>query len=151
MNSYNRYFIATQFKKDKKCRFQLSDPLPLSSNYFSGVLQKRSKYTKPFTIGYSPVKMQSSFLHLKLFFIVRLTHLWETGLTRFWVKGITLYGAEKCFDKKQNAPSSSVGQQVAIKLEDLLSAFFIFGAGVGLSLISFAAETLTRKVTRNKR
>ena len=43
VQSILKFFVASQFKKEKKCRFQLSDPLPLFG-VWSVALQKNSKY-----------------------------------------------------------------------------------------------------------
>lgn len=96
-------------------------------------------------------KLFSSLPHFEFRFLkFRLITLWETGLSPFWIKNITNYAAEKCFDKNQMEAKKSVNPQVPIKLGDLLSAFFILGAGIGLSIASFILELITGKFIRQK-
>ena len=52
MDSYNRFFIANQFKKQHECRFHLSNPIQYSTGSFSILLQKHSLYTTSISYGY---------------------------------------------------------------------------------------------------
>ncbi len=137
--------MINQFKKDGKCRFQLSDPLPVSSGYFCFFLQKNSKYSAEIskryltncTIACISWKQQKYFVIFEIVF--SLVQLWETGLTRRWVEqAISYRKADKCFVRKEKAQTSAL--QVAIKLEDLSSAFFILGIGVALAILTLLAE-----------
>ena len=74
--------------------------------------------------------------------------LWETGLTRRWVEQ-EIPRADKFFNRNHKARTSII--QIAIKLEDLTSAFFIFGTGISLALLSFLMEILSGKFTYGKR
>ena len=52
MQSYCKFFISGQLKKDGVCRFQMSDPLPFQAGFWSIVLQKNSKLTPAFNDAY---------------------------------------------------------------------------------------------------
>lgn len=80
-------------------------------------------------------------LHIWLYFC-RLTELWQTGLTRHWVKNMSPL-ADKCFDK--HPPKSTTA--VPIKLVDLTGAFLVLGLGTGMSLLTFLVEKVYSKFT----
>ncbi len=74
----------------------------------------------------------------------RLTQLWETGLSRFWVEQ-QIPRADQCFVRNDKATTSTRMHLAAIRLEDLTSAFFILGTGISLALFTFVMETFVRK------
>ena len=108
--------MISEFKKEGKCRFQISNPLPVSSGYFCFFLQKDSKYTKELSHGYATYQLKNiRQLSKQCYF--SLGRLWETGLTRFWVEQSVSYRkADKCFVKNERKNKT---RQVAIKLQDL--------------------------------
>ncbi|KZS03572.1 Uncharacterized protein APZ42_033783 [Daphnia magna] len=118
-------FIASQFKKEGKCRFQDTDPLPFQPGFWSLPLPKNSRHTPMFHYA--------------------LVELWETGLPQYWVKN-ALPRAPKCFAKikfKQNS-----ARQVPIQLNDLTGAFLILGIGVGLATFTFLVEKMYHFICR---
>lgn len=67
-----------------------------------------------------------------------MTHFWETGFVHHWVQQLTI-SADQCFIKNKK---SLTPVAVGIKLEDLISAFFVLGSGIGLSVFSFLVEII---------
>lgn len=75
--------------------------------------------------------------------------LLETGMPRLWTDQ-QLPKADKCFAK--NTGKTKVSRHPnPIKLEDLVSAFFILGIGFSLALLSFMVETLTHIYFRHRK
>ncbi|XP_046454085.1 ionotropic receptor 93a-like isoform X2 [Daphnia pulex] len=118
-------FVGNQYKKDGKCRFKGSKPLPISAGYFSWLYKKNSLYTK---------------VHSRA-----LMDLWESGLMRFWVNTQpTIPKADQCFaDSKPR-----ISRLVPIQLSDLTSAFLILGIGIGLATLSFVSELIFFRLNR---
>lgn len=114
-------FVSSQFKKDQRCRFKMSKPLPLSTGYYFWLFKKNSSYTN---------------VHSK-----PLVELWETGLTNFWVYNLfppTAPRSEQCFVES----TRRVSIRAPIQLSDLTSAFLILGIGTGLAVLCFLTELL---------
>ncbi|KAI9566014.1 hypothetical protein GHT06_009813 [Daphnia sinensis] len=125
--SFCKFFIAGQFKKDGDCRFEMTDPVPFPTAFFSVVLQKNSKFTRAFNDAYV------------VFFSLML--MWESGQITFWVTN-DIPRAPKCFAKIN--PRATLTRQVPIQLKDLMSAFFIFAIGLGLAILAFVMENVIR-------
>ncbi|XP_057378523.1 glutamate receptor ionotropic, delta-2-like [Daphnia carinata] len=122
-------FVTAQYKKDQQCRFKASKPLPLSTGYYSWLFKKKSSYTDAHSRA--------------------LVNLWETGLTYYWVYKEFLPSApraDQCFVES----TRRVSRIVPIQLSDLISAFLIFGIGIGLATLSFLLETLLSRYQRYK-
>nr|CAH0102497.1 unnamed protein product [Daphnia galeata] len=119
IQTYCKFFIVAQFKKDGTCRFQKSDPLPFQAAFFSIVLQKDSQFTSKFNDA--------------------VMLLWESGQIPFWVNGV-IPQAPKCFT--QSNPRRDLSRQVPIQLKDLMSAFFILGLGLSLATLVFLMEKI---------
>ncbi|XP_057369973.1 glutamate receptor ionotropic, delta-1-like [Daphnia carinata] len=117
--SFCKFFIAGQFQKDGTCRFEMSDPVPFQTAFFSIVLQKNSKFARAFNDA--------------------LMLLWESGQITFWVTN-DIPRAPKCFAKIN--PRANLTRQVPIQLKDLMSAFFIFAIGMGLAILAFVMENV---------
>ncbi|KAI9553417.1 hypothetical protein GHT06_021321 [Daphnia sinensis] len=114
-------FVASQFKKDQRCRFKMSKKLPLATGYYSWLFKKNSLYTNAHSRA--------------------LADLWETGLAHFWVYKLfppTVPRADQCFVESTN----QVSRRAPIQLSDLTSAFLILGIGTGLAVLSFLTELL---------
>lgn len=73
---------------------------------------------------------------------------WEYGLVQFLTAKLTPPKSDKCFAKNAK-PKTSV-RQVAIKKEDLISAFLILGFGIALSLLCFFIELFLGKYVFSK-
>ncbi|XP_046454702.1 glutamate receptor ionotropic, kainate glr-3-like isoform X2 [Daphnia pulex] len=124
MHTFTIAFVGTQYKKEGKCRFKASKILSSSHGYYFFVLKKGSWYTQQFSRGFMD--------------------LWESGLTRFWMKNRpTIPRADECFDTKRR-----VSRLAAIQLSDLTSAFLILGIGIGLATLAFLLEMIYSKWQR---
>jgi hypothetical protein len=44
LQTYCKYFVISQYRKDGTCRFRMSDPLPFNLGFWSLILQKDSQY-----------------------------------------------------------------------------------------------------------
>nr|CAH0102495.1 unnamed protein product [Daphnia galeata] len=119
LQTYCKFFVASQLKKDGICRFKMSDPLTFQAGFWSVFLQKGSKITPKFNDG--------------------LILLWESGQIPFWVKN-AVSRAPKCFFKAD--PRSALTRQDPILLKDLMSAFFILGIGLSLATFAFLVEKI---------
>ncbi|KAI9553418.1 hypothetical protein GHT06_021322 [Daphnia sinensis] len=122
-------FVTSQYKKDHYCRFKASKPLPFSTGHYSWLFKKKSSYTDAHSRA--------------------LANLWETGLTNFWVYKEflpTVPRADQCFVESNRRLS----RVVPIQLSDLISAFLIFGIGIGLATLSFLLEVLFSKFNFKK-
>ena len=69
--------------------------------------------------------------------------LWETGLSRFWLKQ-TQPKADECYAIESNRRSA---KHTGINLVDVPSAFFILGAGSALAAAAFLSEIALRFCT----
>ena len=143
LQTYCKFFIASQLKKDGICRFKMSDPLTFQAGFWSVFLQKGSKITPKFNDGLVSI-IQYSINIVKLWLILnyvwlRLILLWESGQIPFWVKN-AVPRAPKCFFKAD--PRSALTRQDPILLKDLMSAFFILGIGLSLATFAFLVEKI---------
>lgn len=72
-----------------------------------------------------------------------LMTLWESGLPKFWVNGVT--PRHECLAKTKPRRFSQTNHRrllVPIKLNDLMGAFLILGIGTGLATFVFLAEKI---------
>ena len=76
MNTFTVFFVSAQYKKEGKCRFKVSKPLPVTTGYYSLLFKKGTSYTK--TISRGLVILEHS--RLILLVILTLTHLQPYGL-----------------------------------------------------------------------
>ncbi|EFX79932.1 hypothetical protein DAPPUDRAFT_103895 [Daphnia pulex] len=120
-------FVATQFKKERKCRFVITDPVS-SANFWSFPFQKDSSYTWAFHYA--------------------LIELWETGLPYHWVGNFVPRVPECLLITKNKRKENSV-RRGAIRLDDLTGAFLILGVGFGLATFIFILEKIV--YFKNKR
>ncbi|XP_046635987.1 glutamate receptor ionotropic, delta-2-like isoform X2 [Daphnia pulicaria] len=120
-------FVATQFKKDRKRRFVITDPIS-SANFWSLPFQKDSSYTWAFHHA--------------------LIELWESGLPYHWVGNFVPQVPESLLITNNKHKANSV-RRGAIRLEDLTGAFLILGVGFGLATFTFILEKIV--YFRNKR
>ncbi|KAI9566009.1 hypothetical protein GHT06_009808 [Daphnia sinensis] len=125
VQTFCEFFIVNQFKKDKACRFRMTDPLPFQSAFFSLALQKESKYTPAFNKA--------------------LMELWESGLFPYWVRNVVPQAPE-CFARTK--PRTISAQKMPIRLVDLIGAFFIFGIGFGMAILSILIEKIVSCASR---
>lgn len=51
METYVRFFVATHYKKEKKCRFEMSNTYGGSSYYYHQFMKKGLKYRDAFQFG----------------------------------------------------------------------------------------------------
>ncbi|KAK4019074.1 hypothetical protein OUZ56_001104 [Daphnia magna] len=109
---FAKFFVSDQFKKDGKCRFQMSKPLSLTG-FWSMAFQKGSKLT--------------------------LVEVWETGLPSRWTNEV-IPQAPQCFAKEK--PRANLTGQNPIRLTDLMGAFLILAVGIGLATIVFLLEKI---------
>ncbi|XP_045025966.1 glutamate receptor ionotropic, delta-1 [Daphnia magna] len=115
---FAKFFVSDQFKKDGKCRFQMSKPLSLTG-FWSMAFQKGSKLTSIFNDV--------------------LIEVWETGLPSHWSNEV-IPRAPQCFAKEK--PRANLAGQNPIRLTDLMGAFLILAVGVGLATIVFLLEKI---------
>ncbi|XP_046454942.1 glutamate receptor 3-like [Daphnia pulex] len=128
VHTFSVAFVASQYKKDGKCRFRLSKMLPLSHGHYPFLYKKGSRYTKTISKG--------------------VLELCETGLIRFWTNNLpTIPKADECFAENKRR----VSRPVPIQLTDLISAFLILGIGLGLATLIFLLEKIHSKWQRFKR
>nr|CAH0101184.1 unnamed protein product [Daphnia galeata] len=127
MNTFTVFFVSAQYKKEGKCRFKVSKPLPVTTGYYSMLYKKGTSYTKTISRG--------------------LMDLYESGIVRFWVKQLpTIPKADECF---ANDKRRVVSRPAPIQLTDLTSAFLILGIGIGLATLAFLLETIYAKWKQN--
>ncbi|KZS20158.1 Uncharacterized protein APZ42_013153 [Daphnia magna] len=120
VRTFNDWFVALQYKKDGRCRFHSTKPLPVPHGYYSWLVKKGNPNARILSKGF--------------------TNLWETGLISFWGnRAIGVARAAECFDGKRQ---KSKAQQVSIRLADLTSAFVILGIGLGLAILCFSLEQI---------
>lgn len=50
--------------------------------------------------------------------------------------------ANQCFDQNKKPMRTSIQNPIAIKIEDLMSAFFILGIGIGMGSVVFLVEVI---------
>lgn len=62
MNTFTVAFVSSQYKKDGKCRFQVSKPLSITTGYYSLLYKRGTWYTKTLSRGY--VIANTSIKHL---------------------------------------------------------------------------------------
>nr|CAH0107515.1 unnamed protein product [Daphnia galeata] len=123
MNTFTVFFVSAQYKKEGKCRFKVSKPLPVTTGYYSMLYKKGTSYTKTISRG--------------------VLDIYEFSLLRFWIKQLpTIPNADECF---ANNKRKVVSGPVPIKLTDLTSAFLILGIGIGLATLVFLLETIYAK------
>ncbi|XP_057374698.1 ionotropic receptor 93a-like isoform X2 [Daphnia carinata] len=126
IQTFNTWFVALQYRKDGRCRFQVSKPLRVPYGYYFWLTKKGSSNTKLLNDG--------------------LVKLWESGISRFWANNQTgLAKAAECFDSRRQKTSA---QQVPIRLYDLTSAFLILGIGLGLAILCFLIELIQSRFRR---
>lgn len=83
---------------------------------------------------------------LKVYVVFRLVNLWETGLSTYWVEK-DIPNAYSCVEiSNSKLAKASIRPIVGIKLEDLTSAFLIFGIGIGLGFFVFLVEWIVGSV-----
>ncbi|XP_032779707.2 ionotropic receptor 93a isoform X1 [Daphnia magna] len=129
IQTFNTWFVALQYKKDGRCRFHATKPLPVPHGYYFWLTKKGSSNTKLLSDG--------------------LIKLWESGITRFWTNSaIGLAKAAECFDSRRQKSSA---RQVPIRLYDLTSAFLILGIGLGLAILCFLIELIKSKFQQGRR
>ncbi|XP_046445822.1 glutamate receptor ionotropic, delta-1-like isoform X1 [Daphnia pulex] len=117
LQTYCKYFVISQYRKDGTCRFRMSDPLPFNLGFWSLILQKDSQYKSAIDSA--------------------LIEPWETGILLFWMKN-AIPRAPKCFAKTK--PRANSAGQMAIKSRDLVAPFLILGIGLGLATFAFLME-----------
>lgn len=68
--------------------------------------------------------------------------LFESGLVRFWARD-AVPKADKCLATDKQKTSAR-----KLRLQDLTSAFLIWGIGIGLAVLGFCLEHLHLKLNR---
>ncbi len=76
MNTFTVFFVSAQYKKEGKCRFKVSKPLPVTTGYYSLLFKKGTSYTKTISRGYEILYRT---------FLAQISNFYINTFTAFWI------------------------------------------------------------------